>query len=250
QQIRESAHRAKCQNNLHQLVLAVHNFHEANGTMPPYFGAYPRESPKAPIYGSWFAHLLPYVEQDNVYKIMINDFLQSGSNQNTTTPGTIIGWTTQTITVPPTPPGVYNGYVYGGTAGYTVTVQVPIYGTPPSTTTHGIWLDGVHEAAYKILQCPSDPSLTPNGLVYGNYWGGSSYSANWNAWGSGSGSYNTAPQPLSRITDGTSQTILFGEVYQNCDRLSRIALYSWWYHCFGLNWYGHGNTYMFQIRPR
>jgi prepilin-type N-terminal cleavage/methylation domain-containing protein len=249
QQVREAANRAKCQNNLHQLVLAVHNFHDANGSMPPYFGVYPHNNPHSPFYGGWFLYLLPYVEQDNVYKIVYDDYVQSGANQNTSTAGVISGYTSQTITVPPTPPGVYNGYVYGGTPGYTYTIQVPIYSVQPTTTAHGIWLDRVHQARYKVLECPSDPSLDPSGLVYG-YWGGSSYSANWNAWGDGTSASNTPPQRFNQLTDGTSNTILFGEVYQTCDRLSRIALYSWWYHDFGINWYGQGDTYMFQIRPR
>ncbi|HLW67999.1 MAG TPA: DUF1559 domain-containing protein [Gemmataceae bacterium] len=250
QQVREAAHRAKCQNNLHQLALAVHNYHDTNGTMPPYFGVYPHNSSNSPFYGGWFVYLLPYVEQDNVYKLMYNDYMQSGANQTTGTPGVIIGYDTETIVVPPTPPSSYNGYVYGGTPGYTTTVQIPIYSVQPTSTAHGIWLDGVHQTRYKVLECPSDPSITPTGLVYGNYWGGSSYSANWNAWGDGKNSYNTEPQRFSQLTDGTSQIILFGEVYQTCDRLSRIALYSWWYHDFGINWYGDGDTYMFQIRPK
>jgi len=249
QQVREASHRAQCQNNLHQLVLAVHNFQQANGTMPTYMGVYPAGSTNSPIYGSWFAHLLPYVEQEGVWRAIVRDYEQYHSNTNTTSGGNIIGYTTQTITVPASPGATYNGYVYGGSNGYTYTVQVPIYGTPPTTTDHGIWLDGVHQATYKILRCPSDPSFKHPGLVY-DYWGGTSYSANWNAWGDGAGSYATPPQPLSQLTDGTAHTILFGEVYQTCDRLSRIALYSWWYQCFGLDWYGQGNTFMFQIRPK
>jgi prepilin-type N-terminal cleavage/methylation domain-containing protein len=250
QQVREASHRAKCQNNLHQLILAVHNFHDTNGTMPPYFGVYPENNPTSPFYGGWFVYLLPYVEQDNLYQKLYNDFMQSGANQTVTTPGVISGYTTQTVTVPATPPGVYNGYVYGGTPGYTYTIQVPIYSVQPTSTAHGIWIDGVHQATYKILACPSDPSLTPDGLVYGGYWGGSSYSANWNVLAGGNNGPNGSTHKFADITDGTSQTVLFGEVYQTCDRLSRIALYSWWYHDFGINWYGQSDTYMFQIRPK
>jgi prepilin-type N-terminal cleavage/methylation domain-containing protein len=249
QKVRDAAARMACGNNMKQLGLAVHGFHDVNGTMPCYFGTYPQNSPGSPnartAYGGWFVFLLPHVEQDNVYNKIMADVRASGYNYPQTilvSAGTPPSGTTTTTTTPATS---YTGYVYGG--GTSITYSDPGTGATYQTINHGIWIDGVHEATYKVLQCPADPSLT-SGLVY-NYWGGTSYAANWNAWGSGSGSYNTPAQRFTDISDGLSNTVLFGEVYQTCDRLSRIALYSWYYSDFGLNWYGQGNTLMFQARP-
>lgn len=70
QKVREAANRAKCNNNLKQLVLASHNCHDQLGKMPPacgYFNSMNIEEQGA-AYGNVFFHLLPYVEQDNTYK--------------------------------------------------------------------------------------------------------------------------------------------------------------------------------------
>jgi prepilin-type N-terminal cleavage/methylation domain-containing protein len=62
QKIREAAARMQCSNNLHQLALAVHNYHSSNETMPPWALGTPNQ-----VASSHFL-LLPYIEQDNLYK--------------------------------------------------------------------------------------------------------------------------------------------------------------------------------------
>ena len=64
QKVREAAARMSCQNNIKQMSLALHNAHDTNGRLPPmaafqYGGAY---------YAPFFFHLLPFIEQGNVYK--------------------------------------------------------------------------------------------------------------------------------------------------------------------------------------
>jgi prepilin-type N-terminal cleavage/methylation domain-containing protein/prepilin-type processing-associated H-X9-DG protein len=61
QKVREAANRAKCQNNLKQLGLALHNYHDTNEAFPP--GQI--DSPKKHI---WAAYVLPYLEQGNIYR--------------------------------------------------------------------------------------------------------------------------------------------------------------------------------------
>jgi prepilin-type N-terminal cleavage/methylation domain-containing protein len=65
QKVREAANRIKCANNLKQLGLAAHHYHDAHQHLPPAIGYYP---PAAGSFGSYFFHLLPYVEQDNLYR--------------------------------------------------------------------------------------------------------------------------------------------------------------------------------------
>lgn len=54
---RSSARRSQCANNLRQLGSAVHQFHERNGSLPPYWGAM-KSRPGEP-FGGWLLHILP-----------------------------------------------------------------------------------------------------------------------------------------------------------------------------------------------
>jgi prepilin-type N-terminal cleavage/methylation domain-containing protein/prepilin-type processing-associated H-X9-DG protein len=68
QKVREAAARIKCANNLHQIGLALHNFNSTYGNFPP-AGVYPVGTTSPDTY-SLHARLLPYLEQDNVYKLV------------------------------------------------------------------------------------------------------------------------------------------------------------------------------------
>src|SRR5262245_738311 len=61
QSARESARRMSCQNNLKQVSLAVHNYHDTNRSLPP-------ASTNTALSGSsGFAAILPFIEQAALY---------------------------------------------------------------------------------------------------------------------------------------------------------------------------------------
>jgi len=66
QRVREAGNRTKCQNNLKQLGLAAHMAHDANRKLPPAVGWYPGTTSGAN--GPAVFHLLPYLEQDNLFR--------------------------------------------------------------------------------------------------------------------------------------------------------------------------------------
>jgi prepilin-type N-terminal cleavage/methylation domain-containing protein len=68
QKVRAAAASLQCANNLKQIGLGFHNAADTHGSLPPGIGYYPGEYPGAKAYGIAFFHLLPFVQQDNLYK--------------------------------------------------------------------------------------------------------------------------------------------------------------------------------------
>jgi type II secretory pathway pseudopilin PulG len=67
QKVRDAAARASCQNNLKQIGLALHNHHDARGTLPP-GGMYHGTCCAPPTFTTWAIEILPYIEQDALYR--------------------------------------------------------------------------------------------------------------------------------------------------------------------------------------
>ena len=70
QKVREAAARAKCTNNLKQIGLALHNYHDVRNGFPA--GWRTRDVSNNPIpntegYWGWSVELLPNLEQQNLY---------------------------------------------------------------------------------------------------------------------------------------------------------------------------------------
>jgi prepilin-type N-terminal cleavage/methylation domain-containing protein/prepilin-type processing-associated H-X9-DG protein len=74
QKVREAAARMSCSNNLHQMGLAVHNYHDAFGYLPSAGSADGKPFHGRPAGGwipgegtNWAIYLMPFMEQDNMW---------------------------------------------------------------------------------------------------------------------------------------------------------------------------------------
>jgi len=93
QKVREAAARMSCSNNLKQLGLAMHNYHDQNNRLPP--GAANDMPPFGVATGaqwgsSWMVYILPFIEQGNVYNAWVfnsQSGYTNGTNAATINPG-------------------------------------------------------------------------------------------------------------------------------------------------------------------
>jgi prepilin-type N-terminal cleavage/methylation domain-containing protein len=135
QKIREAANRTKCVNNLKQIGLAAHNYHDANQHLPPGVGPYP---PAGGAFGTGYFFLLPYVGRDDLYRAAYG-------------------------TVPfPAPDGPRPGYYPGNNLVYSRPVSVFLCPSDPSIDSGGqVIIKGV---PFGALNYPANATAgSPNG---------------------------------------------------------------------------------------
>lgn len=221
QKVREAAARMSCQNNLHQIALASMNFESTNGRLPP-GGLVSANSPANPWWSpptsgpftGLLGFLLPFMEQNNVYNQIDPQYF------NFTT--SVGAWAYM-----PASPASSDGNLTGN-YNKILNAQIKAYLCPSddaqgATVSTGIWdMLGMPAGTNSIT---ADYVMqTPN---YGAELGCTNYIAN-----AGylynilspiyQGPYiNNSKTKLTEITDGTSNTLGFGEslggTYNNRD---------------------------------
>jgi hypothetical protein len=205
QKVRETANRACCANNLKQLGLTCHMYESAQGQLPPgYLGPIPNERP----YGDQtdrtqqiglFPYLLPYLEQDHVYRQLRIEF--DPGKMGPPWYSNPINWelAKTRIKLLECPSDNINNdrAVYGTTLAY------HFYNTSGAIVpdeNDGTWDDGVYG--------------NPTVLASSNYVGCGGLAGRGTSpyWAKYEGVFTNRSQTrLSDITDGTSNTLLLGE---------------------------------------
>jgi prepilin-type N-terminal cleavage/methylation domain-containing protein len=200
QKIREAAARMSCTNNLKQIALAAHNFHDTNGKFP--YGILrsdacfpPDESsilitPQGNRRYALLHQLLPYMEQDNLWKLW--DHFNYGNNERfPATPtgvrfasGSFVSQVVMTLVCPSNPAGPLSTGIPGSTppGRYFITSY---YGNGGTRTYPRC-------AGCSAPACvPTRPSLR-HSLGEGMFYRNQRYS-------------------ISAVADGTTNTLFFGE---------------------------------------
>ncbi len=197
QKVREAANRMSCSNKLKQLGLAAQNHHDTLGLLPP--SVLMNSSVGNPAdfnrnFGpNWAVLILPYIEQDNLYKQYLNSiqtYMATGDSSWRNMRGNILK-----AYLCPSDIGsqVQCGRAGGGWA----------RGNYGANAGPGMFWIGANEGAI----------TTGNGLMMESGWGISGYYAGNVAGLSGGGAMpvNTGVS-LTSMVDGTSTTILFDEL--------------------------------------
>lgn len=221
QAARESARRTQCGNNLKQVALASHNFHDANGKFPPGMLVTKPLMPGMNLGNDsgigCIASLLPYVEQNAARQMITRkldaDAYEAAWNTDVST-SNAARMKTKVLICPSTDPYKHEA---NGTAG----IMYPIrFVSSPLTL------------QYNFFSVP-DPSGRDLGRT--NYLGCSGYGADIPGWEQYIGVfYNRSTTRMGEITDGTSSTLLFGETVGGKPTSSGSS------RQFGFTWMGVG----------
>jgi prepilin-type N-terminal cleavage/methylation domain-containing protein len=204
QKVREAAARTENANKLHQLAIASHNYHDVNRRMPPYY-AYAYGSVSGAETGTAHFVLLPYLEQDPLYKSTKGALTYSYNYSYSYS---------------------YNGTPYNYNYNYS-------YSYPNSMAYQAQRAKG----RLPIFTASTDPTLTLPTTPQE----GTSFMFNTSVFGyqyAGQGYNYKSGLNLSQFSDGTSNTLMWAEGYAGCG-----YNYYFDYYQYYPQWYAPGSYY-------
>jgi type II secretory pathway pseudopilin PulG len=219
QAAREAARRSQCSNNLKQIILAVHNYHDVNKALPPGSTMHHAGWPQKLHRGNVFVRLLPFMEQKPLYDT-ISPYFRSLYGDGMTTSVSDVHFGIDTIEL--------NGKNLGAT-------RIPALQCPSDSYSNNLvkladgWPD-VYAPNYAASSGGTDYNgALGSGCGYDSYIAPNTGNSNPAGpfWREG---YWTSLN-FASISDGLSNTIFFGEVRPKCTWEARVG----WHHTEGVN---------------
>jgi prepilin-type N-terminal cleavage/methylation domain-containing protein/prepilin-type processing-associated H-X9-DG protein len=237
QQAREAARRMSCISKLKQLAIAAHNIHDVNGKFPA--GNNYRIGTVAPwngtttydYYETWAIMVLPYLEQQAVFQMW--DPTTPNAYNDPTGKMTILRQTKMNIYICPSDPNPFvpstPGSGPGGsgvqTSGSLLCMQSSYRGCAGSsyggtsfkddTGSNANWDDGTQVASLALQWNRGMRGVLPSATYYQGA--------------------AIEPTRTADITDGTSNTLMFGEYATAKGTLNRRTLWAWGYTSYNLS---------------
>jgi type II secretory pathway pseudopilin PulG len=203
QKVREAAARTVCQNNLKQIGLAAHNYDSANLMLPPGGSGANDQLFVGPL--TW---MLPYMEQENIFK-----------NFSMAKPSGQVAWFQNPLNRPPSGSTIPSPKpIYGG-EGKIKTLLCPA--APDAEAFETVWLLVTYGVQGTDMPGPTPAWPWPNFHVRSaapgsQILGRSHYVAVLGDWRYGAGYrgmfYYNSKNKVGAIPDGTSNTLMFGEM--------------------------------------
>ena len=215
QKVREAAARTQCVNNMKQLGVAIQNYHSSYDRLPPGVNSvaglrYNQAPNNTKSHISVLAYLLPYVEQENLYKRIPKQYFDVKASP---------------------------GYWWGnGTAVSAGRERVKIFECPADDVdqppTSGV---------FAVVHTYPDASNPNSGWVGGAIFGANvglgptSYLGNGGGLGNISGGWSSTKGPLTaqsrvslpQVKDGTANTLAFGETIGHFKNNNRVYGMAW-----------------------
>ncbi len=205
QQAREAARRSSCKNNLKQLGLALHNYHDTHNMFPINWGVDYNPNSGLPSF-SWIVYTLPFIEQGALYDRI--DFRLDLFDPENDAPSSNAAVSTQVIRtlLCPSDPLTVDGMLGGRGNG----------GGTRAVSNYKACAGSNWNAGSFIVSCPTCRRNTNsnNGLDAGN---------GFICRQTGRGA-NAPPTLMKDITDGTSNTFAVGECLPGA-----VDLAWWWW---------------------
>ena len=223
QKVREAAMRMQATNNQKQLALAAIAFQDANGWMP-YNGSSTNASGVVDS-GSWAYQILPYIEQQALFASQTSTTLPSSWNTPISTflnplrprPGFFSGNLVPTVTA------VINGTTYTAEAGTPLHLTIPATGgislsvsgsgSLSLSESGGNWIITITASTSTTITPDSGPATDFGINPFINSLPTTGKAASVTAAVGGQVNAANAHRTLVQIPDGTSNTILLGDMY-------------------------------------